>query len=189
MNADELNAVAAAASAVAAVSALVVALVSMRASQRLAAEVRRRDAHSLDSQVQARLEPLYPGLRAVLGHLEDGVPKEIRSVLIPFFVLYSDAFAAHRDGLLNDRDWRGLQCELAYWAQKPIARRAWAAFQQQEWSDGFADHIAAVHCGPPAYPHLQEVPGGHPSIHWPEAPEQTVTEFSPLADSRRHSSH
>jgi hypothetical protein len=124
---------------------------------------------------------MYPGLRKILGHLEDGVPHEIRHVLIPFFVLYSDAFAAHRDGLLDSRDWRGLERELAYWAQKPTSRRAWLAFRQQTWTDGFADHVEAVLAGPPAYPDLVETQLGDPEVVWPEdssSPDRGLTQVS-----------
>ncbi len=100
---------------------------------------------------------MYAGLREVLGHLEDGVPHEVRHVLIPFFVLYSDAFGAHRDGLFDERDWKGLAQELAYWSQKPTARKAWQAFRQQSWTDGFVSYVDSVLAGPPAYPDLVEV--------------------------------
>jgi hypothetical protein len=165
-----MNAFAAAMSAVAALAALAIGWMSLRESRKVAEAARRQSAHSLDAALQSRLDPMYDGLRDVLGHLEDGVPREIRNVLIPFFVLYSDAFAAHRDGLLDQRDWTGLQCELAYWAQKPVARRAWKAFSQQTWTDGFAEHVESVLAGPPAYPSLREVPGKPPTLHWPEEP-------------------
>lgn len=168
MSSEALNALAAAMSAVAALAALAIGILSLVESRRTAEATRRQSAHALDVSLQARLDPLYPGLRAVLGHLEDGVPKEIRSVLITFFVLYSDAFAAHRDGLLDERDWVGFERELAYWAQKPVARRAWLAFRQQTWTDGFAEHIDSVLEGPPAYPNLRETCLNPPAIAWPE---------------------
>lgn len=154
-------------SAVAAIAAFAVALMSLRESRRIAEVANRRSAHAMDLTLQSRLDPLYPDLRRVLGHVEDGVPKQIRDTLIPFFVLYSDAFAAHRDGLLDSRDWDGFGQELAYWAQKPHARRAWKAFRQQTWTDGFADHVDATLSGPPAYPLLVEFEVDSPVVDWP----------------------
>jgi len=167
MSADALNAFAAGMSAIAALAALGIGWVSLRESKRLAEATRRQSAHALDAALQCRLDPMYPGLRDVLGHLEDGVPHDIRHVLIPFFVLYSDAFAAHRDGLLDQRDWVGFERELAYWAQKPAARRAWSIFSQQTWTSGFAEHVEDVLNGPAAYPNLTEV-GSAPKLDWPE---------------------
>jgi hypothetical protein len=128
MPADYLNVLAATASAVAALAALFVAWLSLREARRASAVAQKQSAHAMDLALQNRLDPMYPGLREVLGHLDDGVPQSVRNVLIPFFVLYSDAFAAHRENLLNEHDWRGLSAEFAFWAQRPIARQAWAAF-------------------------------------------------------------
>jgi hypothetical protein len=61
---------------------------------------------------------------------------------------------------------------LAYWAQKPVARRAWKAFSQQTWTDGFAEHIESILSGPPAYPNLRETPGNPPTVHWPADPDE-----------------
>lgn len=168
MSANALNAIAAAMSAVAALAALAIGWVTLRESQRQAAAAKRQAAHNFDAALQGRLDPMYPALRDVLGHLEDGVPSEIRNALIPFFVLYSDAYAAHRDGLLNDHDWIGFERELAYWAQRPVARRAWAVFSRQTWTAGFAEHMEAVLSGPAAYPNLAEVGPASPKIVWPE---------------------
>jgi len=170
VSADALNAFAATMSAVATCAALGIGWISHRESKRSAEAARRKCANDLDAALQLRLDPMYPGLRSVLGHVEDGVPQEIRNVLIPLFVLYSDAFAAHRDGLLDHRDWVGFERELAYWVQKPVARRAWRAFRRQTWTDGFAEHIESVHSGEPAYPELRETQQGPPSIHWPDDP-------------------
>lgn len=167
MSADSLNAISAAASALAAFAALTVGWLTLHESRRVAAATKKQNAHALDAALQSRLDPMYSGLRSVLGHLEDGVPQEIRHVLIPFFVLYSDAFAAHRDGLLDERDWLSFERELAYWAQKPVARRAWQAFRKQTWTHGFAEHIDAVQCGPPAYPDVIETEVSQPSVPWP----------------------
>lgn len=156
MTGEVLNVVAAAMSAVAALAALAVAWLSLRDSRRSVAMYERERAAAMDASFQARLDPLYPDLRRILGRLDDGVPEHIRHVLLQFFVLYSDCFAAYRDGLLNNRDWRGLERELAFWAQKPTARRAWAAFSRQEWTDGFAGHMDAVLTGPAAYPNLSD---------------------------------
>lgn len=161
------NIVAAAMSAVAAVAALVVAWMSFRQSQQTAELARKQIARSLDDSFQARLDPMYPGLRRSLGHVEDGVPKEIRNILIPFFVLFSDAFGSHRDGLLDARDWSALSQELSYWSQKPPARRAWEAFRQQGWTEGFREYVDSIMAGAPAYPELQELADASPEIHWP----------------------
>ncbi|GAA2098284.1 hypothetical protein GCM10009726_07150 [Nocardioides furvisabuli] len=131
----------------------------------------RERAVAMDAAFQARLDPLYPDLRRVLGRVDDGVPEPIRHVLLPFFVLYSDCFAAHRDGLLNARDWRGLERELAFWAQKPVARRAWAAFSQQEWTEGFANHMHEVLTGDAAYPNLADDTFRPPEVIWLEDDE------------------
>jgi hypothetical protein len=155
-------------SAVAALAALFVAWMSLKESRRAQATAQRERAHAMDSTLQARLDPMYPGLRRVLGHLDDGVPRDIRHILIPFFVLFSDAFAAHRNGLLGEDDWNGFGKELAYWAQKPTSRRAWAVFRQQTWTAGFVEHVDAVLTGPPAYPDLRELEGDPPEIDWPE---------------------
>jgi hypothetical protein len=166
LSVESWNAVAAIASAVAAAAALAVGCVSLRQSRDAALENRRRSAHVMDSALQSRLDPLYPGLRDVLGHIEDGVPLEVREVLVPFYVLFSDAYAAHRDGLLSDRDWDGMRRELAYWAQKPPAVRAWQAFKQQRWTEGFAEFIDDIHVGPRAYPDLVEQHAGQPTVVW-----------------------
>jgi hypothetical protein len=159
-------------SAVAALAALFVAWMSLRESRRALLISQRERAHAMDSSLQARLDPMYPGLRKVLGHLDDGVPREIRHILIPFFVLYSDAFAAHRHGLLGDADWEGFGRELAYWAQKPIARRAWKSFRLQTWTEGFVAHVDAVLEGPPAYPGVQEMASEPTEITWPADEDQ-----------------
>lgn len=170
MSAEALTTVAAGMSAVAAVAALTIGWMTLRESRRVAESTKRHSAHVFDAALQARLDPLYPGLRSVLGHLDDGVPHEIRQVLIPFFVLYGNAFAAHRDGLLDQRDWEGFERELAYWAQKPVARRAWTAFRQQTWTPGFADHMEQVLSGPAAYPDLLEISVDPPGVIWPGDP-------------------
>lgn len=175
MNPDWINVFAAACSALAAFFAWWIALVSLRDSRVLAEEARRRDAQALEASLQARLDPLYPGLRAVLGSTDDGVPLEIRSVLIPFFVLYADAFAAHRDGILSDAEWGGLGVEFVHWAQRPVARRAWEAFRRQEWTDGFGAHVDDVLSGPAAYRGMEGLPFSPPSIPWPEQPPEPTT--------------
>lgn len=156
MSSEALNALAASMSAVAALAALIVAGLSLRQSSRAAEASRRSNARAMDDSLQSRLDPMYPELRRILGHLDDGVPREIRHVLIPFFVLYSDAYGAHRDELLNERDWEGIAHEMAYWAQKPTARRAWALFRQQTWTEGFVEHVDAVLAGAPVYPTLED---------------------------------
>lgn len=167
MSPDFLNAFAATMSALAAFAALVVAWLSLRQSKATAAVTHRQMARAMDDSLQARLDPMYPHLRRVLGYMEDGVPREIRHVLIPFFVLYSDAFAAQRDGLLDKRDWEGFANELAYWSQKPTARRAWAIFRQQTWTAGFKEHVDSVLAGPPAYPDVVELSSREPEVAWP----------------------
>lgn len=180
MSVEGLLVVATVASAVAAVASLAVTWLGLRESRRAAEEHRRRSRHDKDAELQDRLSPLYPGMRRVLGSLDDGVPLEIREALVPFFVLYSDAFAAHRDGLLDDRDWHGFSTELLNWAQKPNARRAWAAFRQQEWTEGFIEYLDDALDGPPAYPRLQ-CNSHPPEVHW--EPSQTETASSDRVES------
>lgn len=153
---EMLNVLAASMSAVAAVAALIVAALSLRQSAKAAEATRRHSARAMDDSLQSRLDPMYPDLRRILGHLDDGVPREIRHVLIPFFVLYSDAYGAYRDDLLNKRDWEGIAHEMAYWAQKPTARRAWEVFRLQTWTEGFVEHVDAVLAGAPIYPDLED---------------------------------
>ena len=157
MTGDYLNVLSTALAAVAALEALVVAVLSLRQSKRQLEAERLRTARAIDDSLQSRLDPMYPELRRTLGHMQDGVPHEIRQVLVPFFVLYSDAFGAHRDGLVDTRDWDGFAQELAYWAQKPISRRAWSQFRKQTWTDGFVAFVDDILAGPPAYPDVTEV--------------------------------
>ena len=166
MSAEHLNVIAAIASAIAAFFASWVAARSHAEAKRSSSEAARREAFAIEERLQGRLDPLYPGLRAVLGTVDDGVPVEIRSVLIPFFVLYADAFAAHRDGILPDAEWRGFGTELANWAQREPARRAWAIFRRQEWTDGFVDYVDGVLAGPPAYPGMTGVALREPTTLW-----------------------
>lgn len=154
MSGDEMNVFASAMSAVAAVAALGIAWMSLKESRRNAEAHRKQSAHVMDASLQSRLDPMYADLRKVLGDVDDGVPQHVRNVLIPFFVLFSDAYAAQRDGLLDERDWIGLKDELAYWAQKPVAREAWSAFRRQTWTEGFKEYVDAVLAGPAAYPDL-----------------------------------
>lgn len=157
MTGDYLNVLSTALAAVAALAALVVAVLSLRQSRRQLEAERLRTARAIDDSLQSRLDPMYPELRRTLGHMQDGVPHEIRQVLVPFFVLYSDAYGAHRDGLVDARDWDGFAQELAYWAQKPISRRAWSQLRKQTWTDGFVVFVDGILAGPPAYPDVTEV--------------------------------
>jgi hypothetical protein len=168
MSNDVLIVIATVMSAVAAIAALSVAWMSLRETRRASEASQRHSAHAMDLTLQSRLDPMYPDLRKVLGHLEDGVPQEVRQALIPFFVLFSDAFAAHRDGLLDERDWKGFRLELAYWARKPTARRAWQAFRRQIWTEGFVTYVDTVLDGPAPYPDLQERDVVPPVITWPQ---------------------
>lgn len=153
---EALTVIATGMSAIAALAALAVAYLSLRQSQRATEAAQRQAARAMDDALQSRLDPMYPGLRQLLGHLEDGVPHDVRQVLIPFFVLYSDAYGAYRDGLVDYRDWEGFEKELAYWSQKPIARFAWSSFRNQVWTDGFVDYVDRILAGAPPYPNLQE---------------------------------
>lgn len=162
------SAIAAGMSTVAALAALGISVMNLKEIKRGVEMQKLKSARELDERLQVRLDPLYPGLRRVLGHIEDGVPKEIRQTLIDFFVLYSDCFAAARDKLLNEGDWRGFELELRYWAQKPVAQRAWKAFRKQEWTDGFVEYIDEILIGPPAYPRLVTLKDVIPIIDWPE---------------------
>lgn len=166
MTSEELSTISAGMSAIAAIAALIIAWMSLRESRRHAKVLHRTSAHAIDLTLQSRLDPMYPELRRALGQVEDGVPAEIRNILVPFFVLYSDSFTAWRDGLLDDDDWLGLDKELTYWAQKPNARRAWSAFRNQTWTPGFAEHVDRALEGPPAYPKLEELSESNPEIVW-----------------------
>jgi hypothetical protein len=182
VRAEVLNTISAAMAALSAFALCAITMLAVRETRRAEINRRKETARALDEKFQTRLDPLYEGLRSVLGHLEDGVPKPIRSVMIPFFVLYSDAYAAHRDGLLDEHDWRGFDRELLFWAQKPVAKRAWRAFRQQEWTEGFADYVDRNIEGPPAYPNLTEVGEFAPDIEWPEDVE--VTEIAQSTEVR-----
>jgi hypothetical protein len=163
-----LNVVAAGMSALAAFVALGIGMLSLRETRRAECLRQLQTSNEKDAAFMARLEPMYPDLRRLLGHVEDGVPYHVRNPLISFFILYADAFAAHRDGLLDDRDWESLGGELAYWAQKPTARRAWRAFRRQTWAAGFVDHVDSVMAGPPAYPDIIEEAAKPPDVNWPD---------------------
>lgn len=166
MSSDVVNAFAATMSAIAAIAAFTVALIGLRESRRHILAVQRQSAHAMDLTLQSRLDPMYPGLRLVLGDVQDGVPKEIRDILIPFVVLFSDAYAAYRDGLLDDRDWIGFSQEMTYWMQKANAKRAWGAFRQQTWTEGFVDFVDNAIAGPPAYPDLKEQDSSNLGLDW-----------------------
>lgn len=166
MSSQGLSLLAAIFSAIATVAAMVVAIVSLRDSRIHARRAALLDEQHLEAALQARLDPLYPGLRGVLGTVDDGVPREVRDVLIPFFVLYADAFAAHRDGLLSKSAWAGLGTELANWAQKERGRRAWQIFRKQEWTEGFVDYVDEVMAGPRAYPGMDGVSEMPPTVPW-----------------------
>jgi hypothetical protein len=165
---DVLNAVAAGMSAVAALAALCIAVLSLRESRRVETLRQCHASNEKDAVFMSRLEDLYPQLRKLLGHLEDGVPQHVRGPLISFFILYADAYSAHRDGLLDHRDWASLGDELAYWAQKPTARRGWRAFRQQTWAAGFVDHVDLVLAGPQIYPDIIDKVVPPPDVGWPE---------------------
>lgn len=168
MSSEGLNALAASMSAIAALAALALAWMGLRQSKMASQVAKSIMAREMDDSFQNRLDPMYPELRRILGHMEDGVPKEIRHTLIPFFVLFSDAYGAHRDGLLDDRDWHGLAQELAYWSQKASSRRAWAAFRQQTWTEGFMEYVDSILAGPPAYPNITEMSSVEPEVCWPD---------------------
>lgn len=174
MSSEALLVVSAIASALAAVASFAVTWMGLREGRRVAEEHRRRARHDKDGELQERLSPLYPGIRKVLGDLDDGIPSEIREVLIPFFVLFSDAYAAHREGLLDHKDWHGLSTELLYWAQKSHARRAWQALRLQEWTEGFVDYVDSSIDGPAAYPRLVEFDARPPAVEWPLEPVDTT---------------
>jgi hypothetical protein len=164
---NSLLALATVLSALSALIAVGIGWISLRETRRAEALRRGLASHEQDASFSARLDVLYPDLRRILGHPNDGVPQQIRGPLISFFVLYADAYAARRDGLLDDRDWASIGEELAYWAQRPTARRAWRAFKQQSWATGFTDYIDAMLDGPVVYPEIcddQHIP----EVDWPE---------------------
>ncbi len=154
MSNNVLNVVAASMSSVAAIAAWRVAWLSLKDSRAAAKSSKQQMSHALNQSFQTRLDPMYPGLRELLGGPDDGVPIHVRSVLVPFFVLCSDTFAAKRDNLIDTRDWNAFNLELSYWAQQPLAAETWASFRRQEWTDGFVAHMDCVIAGAPAYPKL-----------------------------------
>lgn len=162
-----LNVLGTALSALAALIAVGIGWISLRETRRAEALRRTMASHEQDASFSARLDVLYPDLRRILGQPHDGVPQEIRGPLISFFVLYADAYAARRDGLLDERDWDSIGEELAFWAQRPTARRAWLAFKQQSWATGFAEYVESVLAGSVVYP---EICGDEtiPVVDWPE---------------------
>jgi hypothetical protein len=171
---NTLSALAAALSAITALVAVAIGWISLRETRR-AEDLRRSLAsHERDASLSARLDALYPDLRRILGHPNDGVPQEIRSPLISFFVLYADAYVAQRDGVLDNRDWASIGEELAYWAQRPTARRAWQAFKVQTWATGFVEYIDSVLAGPVVYPEISNDDTA-PEVNWPETGESGKT--------------
>lgn len=156
MSSEHLAAISTVAAAIASIAALAVAALSYRMSKAAEAARRVQAAHDFDAAVTARLEALYPDMRRAFGTVDDGIPPRVRDVVVPFFVLYSDAWKAHKDGLITDRDWVGLGAEFRYWAQKPVGRAAWKALRDQTWAEGFKPHVDEVLTGPRAYPDLAD---------------------------------
>jgi hypothetical protein len=161
-----LNALATALSAFAALTAVLIGWVSLRETRRAEALRRSIASHEHDASFSARLDALYPELRRILGHPNDGVPSEIRGPLISLFVLFADAYVSRRDGVLTDRDWASIGQELGYWAQRPTARRAWEAFKVQSWADGFVEYVDSVINGSTIYPEIC-VDEKIPNVNWP----------------------
>jgi GNAT superfamily N-acetyltransferase len=159
-----LNVISAALSALAALVAVLVGALSIREVRRIDLRAAIREVNERDDAMQARLDPLYPGLHSVLGRPEDQTPPGIRDVLLPFFVLFSDVFAADRDHLLGNVDNRAFLDEFAFWAQRPGCRSAWVALREQSWPTGFVTYVDNALLMPSPYPTIQL---GRPEIEWP----------------------
>jgi GNAT superfamily N-acetyltransferase len=171
MSAEQINALATALSALAALVAVLLAGLTVREMGRIEDRADLRDANDRDDKFQGRLDPMLPGLYQVLGKTSDEIPSAIRSVLMPFYVLYSDAFAAHRDNLLGSRDNTGLLDEFAFFAQRPAARSAWTEFRSYTWPEHFRDHVDRVMLAACPYGGL---PVDHPPVDWPVTVREEV---------------
>lgn len=99
--------------------------------------------HRLGWEFENSLTQVTPELRRALGDVGDGVDPAIRDVMLPFLVLYSQVWAAHRNDLFPDANWQGLRPEFAYWIRKESARSAWAIMRRycDAWPDGFVEHV------------------------------------------------
>jgi GNAT superfamily N-acetyltransferase len=154
MPGEWLDAAGSSLSAIAALCGVVVAGLSIREVRRIDSRAALRDANERDDALQARLDPMYEGLHTTVGRLGDGIPLPIRGVLVPFFVLYSDVFAADRDHLLGCKDNQPFLDEFAFWAQAPAGRSAWKELRAQTWPTGFVDHVDRVMLMPSPYPEV-----------------------------------
>ncbi|MGB7963252.1 MAG: hypothetical protein WCF12_09900, partial [Propionicimonas sp.] len=125
MNTDALNALAAVLSAIAAIFAVVISALSIRELRRIDERARRREFNQRDEALQLRLEALYPHLYSVFGVPLDSIPTGFRPAIVSFFGLYADAFTAHRDGLLAERDAIQFLDEFDWWLGSENGRSLW----------------------------------------------------------------
>lgn len=142
MSANGWAAISAGAAALATFAALAYTLIEQRAARAQRLLVR----HELGRSFEERLVAMYPALRESLGEVEDGLDPDVRSVLVPFLLLYSQVWSANREGLFDFPDWNGLRAELGYWTRKPVARDGWVHLRSQvsAWPEGFVDHVDGV---------------------------------------------
>jgi hypothetical protein len=99
--------------------------------------------HNLGWAFEDTLTGITPKLRQTLGEVTDSVPPDIRDVMLPFLVLYSQVWVAHQQKLFPDANWQGMRPEFAYWMRKPAARSAWQIMRRYRdaWPEGFVAHV------------------------------------------------
>lgn len=179
---ENLNAASAAFAALAAVVAAFIGGLSIYELRRIDARARRREATQYDDALQSRLDVILDDLREVMGTPDDGIPAALRKTLMRFFVLYSDAFAADRDGLLGSSDNAPMLDEFDFWAQQPAGRSAWEVFAAYSWPQGFAEHVDHVFLEQPPY-QVQMLPARQ---RWPVVVLPAVgSEWTPAKDPEK----
>src|SRR5665811_92393 len=62
--------------------------------------------HNLGWEFEDTLTRITPDLRRTLGDVTDSVPPDIRDVMLPFLVLYSQVWVAHQHRLFPDANWQ-----------------------------------------------------------------------------------
>lgn len=179
MDADTVNATATGLSAVAAIFAVVVAGVSIWELRRIDGRAVRRETNERDDALQVRLEALYPDLYRVFGVPIDQIPTRLRPSVVSFFGLYADAFTAHRDGLLPEKDAQAFLEEFDWWLGSPNGSHLWTQLRSQSWPDGFIEHVDAVPSTARPYGEL----GNRPSEFGWRADVPGVLEFQENPDA------
>ncbi|MGM0385466.1 MAG: GNAT family N-acetyltransferase [Actinomycetota bacterium] len=147
----DVNAVSAGLSAIAAIFAVVIAGISVRELRRIDERATRREANQRDEALQMRLEALYPQLYSVFGVPLDRIPSRLRSAVVGFFGLYADAYTAHRDSLLPERDSLAFLEEFDWWVGSENGKTLWEQLRCQSWPVGFIEHVDSAAQRPRAY--------------------------------------